>query len=69
VDASDPLGGQSGPQYRDNVEVNFVVFRPGTPKAVLSTKMSDQLSGNVTDSLMQAMDREANRIGHALKKR
>ena len=69
ADASDPLGGQSGPQYRENLEVNFAVFRPGSPKAVLNTRISDQPSGNVSESMMQAMDREANRIGHELKKK
>jgi hypothetical protein len=69
VDASDPLGGQSGPQYRDNLEINFAVFRPGSPKPVLNAKILDQPSGSVTDSLMPAMDREANRIGHELKKK
>ena len=69
VDASDPLGGQSGPQYRDSLDVNFAVFRTGSPKSVLNTKISDQPSGNVSDSMMQAIDREANRIGHDLKKK
>jgi hypothetical protein len=69
VDASDPLGGQSGPQYRENLEVNFAVFRPGSTKPVLNTRILDQPSGNVSDSMMQTMDREANRIGHELKKK
>src|SRR5882672_420360 len=56
ANASDPLGGQSGPQYRDPLDVNFAVFRPGSPKSVLNTKISDQPSGNVSDSMMQAMD-------------
>jgi hypothetical protein len=68
VDASDPLGGQSGPQYRENLEVNFAVFRPGSTKPVLNTRILDQPSGNVSDSMMQTMDREANRIGRELKK-
>ena len=69
VDASDPMGGQSGPQYRDNLEVNFAVFRPGALKAVLNTRLLDQPSANVSDSMMQAMDREASRIGHEIKKK
>ncbi len=69
VDASDPLGGQSGPQYRDNLEVSFAVFRPGSPKPVLNTRLLDQPSANASDSMMQAMDREANRVGHELKKK
>jgi hypothetical protein len=69
VDASDPMGGQSGPQYRDNLDVNFAVFRPGTLKAVLNTRLVDQPSASVSDSMMQAMDREASRIGHEIKKK
>jgi hypothetical protein len=69
VDASDPLGGQSGPVYRDNLEVNFALFRSGTPKALLDTRLLDRPSANVSDSLMQAMDRVANRIHHELKKK
>jgi len=68
VNASDPLGGQSGPQYRDPLDVNFAVFRPGSTKPVLNSRILDQPSGNVSDSMMQAMDREANRIGRELKK-
>jgi hypothetical protein len=69
VDASDPPGGQSGPVYRDNLEVNFALFRPGTQKAMLDTRILDQPSGNVSDSLIQTMDRVGNRISHELKKK
>jgi hypothetical protein len=69
VDASDPLGGQSGPQYRNNLEVNFAVFRPGTLKAKVDARILAQPSGNVSDSLMQAMDGVANRIGRELKRK
>jgi hypothetical protein len=68
MDASDPLGGTSGSAYRDNLEVNFALFRPGTLKAMLDTRILDQPSGNVSDSLIQTMDRVANRINHELKK-
>jgi len=69
VDASDPLGGQSGPVYRDSLDVNFALFRPGEPKAVLDTRVLGRPSGNVSDSLMQAMDLIANRVSHELKKK
>jgi hypothetical protein len=69
VDASDQLGGQSGSVYRDNLEVNFALFHPGTLKAMLDTHILDQPSGNVSDSLIQTMDRVANRISHELKKK
>ena len=67
VDASDPLGGNSASQQRDNLEVNFAIYRPGSPKPVLDTRLLDQPSSNVLDSMMQAMDREANRVGHEVK--
>ena len=69
VDASDPLGGQSGPVYRDNLGVNFALFHAGTPKAMLDTHILDQPSGNVSDSLIQTMDRVAKRISYELKKK
>jgi hypothetical protein len=69
TDVSDPMGGQSRTPSRDTLDINFAVFRTGSPKALISTKVSDQISANVSDSLMQAVDREANRIGHDLKKK
>ncbi|MFY9559238.1 MAG: hypothetical protein WAQ52_03305 [Terriglobales bacterium] len=65
VDASDPPGTAS----RDDLEVCFALFRPGSPKAVLDTSLLAQPSANVSDSLMQAMDQVANRVGHELKKK
>jgi len=69
TDASDPMGGQSGPIYRDNLEIDFALFRPGKFAAMRNTKILAQPSANVSDSLMQAMDRVANRVGHDLKKK
>lgn len=69
TDASDPMGGQSGPVYRDNLEVDFALFRPGKPSAMLSTSILAQPSPNVSDSMMQAMDRVANRVAHEVKKK
>lgn len=63
VDASDPPG------TRENLEVRFALFRPGSPRAVTDTSFPAQPSANVSDSLMQAMDRVANRIGHDVKKK
>jgi hypothetical protein len=68
TDASDPMGGQSGPVYRDNLEIDFALFRPGKFASLTNTSILAQPSGNVSDSLMQAMDRVANRVGHELKK-
>ena len=67
IDASDTLGGR--PVYRDNLEINFAVFRPGNPKPVLDTRILERPSGNVSDSLMQGMDREGNRVSKELGKK
>lgn len=69
IDASDPLGGNSGPVYREELQVRFAVFRPGRPDATLDTEIWERSSANVSDSFLQAMDREANRVGHELKKK
>jgi predicted Zn-dependent protease len=63
------MGGQSGPVYRDNLEIKFALFRPGKVSAVMNTTMLAQPSANVSDSLMQTMDRVANRVSHELKKK
>jgi hypothetical protein len=69
VDASDPMGGQSGPVYRDSLEIDFALFRAGKPAAAVNGTLLEQPSANVSDSLVQAMDRVANRVLHELKKR
>jgi hypothetical protein len=69
VDASDPLGGSSGPVYRDNLEVGFALFRPGHLKADFDSSLLAQPTANISDSLLSAMDRVANRVSHELKKR
>lgn len=69
TDASDPMGGQSGPVYRDNLEINFALFRPRKLSAMMNATILAQPSANVSDSLMQPMDRIANRVSHELKKK
>jgi hypothetical protein len=69
MDASDPMGGSSGPVYRDNLEVGFALFRPGHLNADLDTTLLAQPSANMSDSLMPAMDRVANRISRELKEK
>lgn len=68
VDASDPMGGSSGPVYRENLNVAFALFRIGRFKPVLDTQVLERPSANVSDTLLPAMDHEANRVGHELKK-
>lgn len=69
TDASDPMGGQSGPVYRSEAEVNFAVFRSGGLNPILDTQILDRPRANASDSLMDAMDREGNRVKHEVKKK
>jgi len=69
VDASDPMGGQSGPVYRNELSINFAVFRPGNLKPVIDTRILDRARANASDSLMDVMDHEGSRIQHELKKK
>lgn len=69
IDASDPLGGSSGPVYRENLQISFALFRTDRFKPVVDTAIMAQPSGTASDNLLSAMDRESNRIGHQLKKK
>ena len=69
TDASDPMGGQSGPVYRDDLEIDFALFRPGEFEAMKKATILAQPSANVSDSLVQTMDQVANRVRHELKKK
>lgn len=68
IDASDPLGGSSGPVYRENMQVNFALFQTGRPDPMLDTYLLERSSANVSESFLGAMDRESNRVSHDLKK-
>jgi hypothetical protein len=68
VDASDPLGGSSGPVYRDNLQVAVALFRIGRFKPVLDAYVLERPASSVSDTLLSAMDKEANRVDHELKK-
>jgi len=69
VDASDPMGGSSGPVHRDNLQISFALFPMDRLKPVVDTVILAQPSGNVSDNLLSAMDRESNRVASELKKR
>ena len=68
TDASDPMGGESGPVYREELEIDFSLFRAGRFDATTNATILERPSANVSDSLVQAMDRVANRVTHDLKK-
>ena len=67
LDASDPMGGQSGPVYRENEQISFALFRPYHDDPVVDTYILERASANVSDSFQMAMDRIANRVSHDLK--
>ncbi len=69
VDASDPMGGQSGPVYRNELNINFAVFRPGNIQPVLDMQIYDRPRASASDSLMDGMDQEGSKIKHVLKKK
>lgn len=68
TDASDPMGGSSGPVHRANLHVAFALFRVGRAEAVVDTYVMDRPAANVSDTLLEAMDREASRVSSEMKK-
>jgi hypothetical protein len=69
TDASDPLGGSSGPVHRENVQISFALFPMDRLNPVLDTAILARPSGHASDNLMSAMDNESNRVSHELKKK
>ena len=69
VDAADPMGGQSGPVYRENMQINFALFRLSRPDPITDTYILERASANVSDTFLGAMDRIANRVSHDIKKK
>lgn len=63
------MGGSSGPVHRDNLQISFALFPMDRLKPVVDTVILAQPSGNVSDNLLSAMDRESNRVASELKKR
>jgi hypothetical protein len=69
VDASDPMGGRSGPVYREELGIAFALFRTSRYDPVLSTFILERASANVADTFLVAMDRIANRVIREVKKK
>ena len=69
VDAADPLGGNSGPVYRENMEIAFALFRASHYDPVTDSSILERASANVSDTFLTGMDRIANRVSHDLKKK
>ena len=68
-DASDPMGGQSGPVYREELEIAFALFRHFHDDPIVDTTIFERASGNVSDSFLAGMDRIANRVSSKVKKK
>jgi hypothetical protein len=69
VDASDPMGGNSGPVYREEMGIAFALFRTSHYDPVLNTFILERASANVSDTFLMAMDRIANRVSREVKKK
>jgi hypothetical protein len=69
TDASDPLGGSSGPVYRENLQIGFAIFPMDRLKPMLDTVILARPSGSATGNLLSAMDQESSRVSHEFKKR
>jgi hypothetical protein len=67
VDAADTMGGNSGPVYRENVQIAFALYRASHVDPVVDTSILERASANVSDTFMAGMDRIANRVRHELK--
>jgi len=69
IDASDRLGGESGPVYRKNVQIRFALFRTDQFDPEVEAVLLERPTSSATDSFLGGMDREANRIGSEWKKK
>jgi hypothetical protein len=69
TDASDPLGGSSGPVYRENLQIGVAIFPMDRLKPMLDTVILARPSGSATDNLLSAMDQESSRVSHEFKKK
>jgi hypothetical protein len=69
VDASDTMGGSSGPVYREEMQISFALFRTSHSDPVVDTAVLERASANVSDTFMGAMDHIANRVNHEMKKK
>jgi len=69
IDAADTMGGNSGPVYREEMEVDFALFRTSRADPLVDTSMLERASAGVSDTFQSAMDRIANRVTHEIRKK
>jgi len=68
-DASDPMSGQSGPVYREELEITLALFRSFQADPIVDTNIFERASASVSDSFLAGMDRIASRVSSELKKK
>jgi hypothetical protein len=69
LDATDPLGGSSGPVYREELGIAFALFRTSRHDPVFDAIILETASANVSDTFLAGMDRIANRVSHDVLKK
>jgi hypothetical protein len=69
IDAADTMGGNSGPVYREEMEIDFALFRTSRADPLVDTSILERASAGVSDTFQSAMNRIANRVTHELKKK
>ena len=62
------MGGNSGPAYREEMQIDFALFRVSRADPLVDTSILERDSGSVSDTFQSAMDRVASRVSHELKK-
>jgi hypothetical protein len=62
-------GPGSTPPYREEMQINFALFRERRTDPLTDTSIFQQASSGVSDTFMAAMDRVASRVNHELKKK
>ncbi|HKD01223.1 MAG TPA: hypothetical protein VKB77_02300 [Terriglobales bacterium] len=69
VDAADTMGGNSGPVYREEMEMDFALFRTSRADPLFDTSILERASAGVSDTFQSAMDRIASRVTHEIRKK
>ena len=69
IDAADTMGGNSGPVYREEMEMDFALFRTSRADPLFDTSILERASAGVSDTFQSAMDRIASRVTHEIRKK
>jgi hypothetical protein len=63
------MSGQSGPVYREELEIAFALFPSFQADPIVDTNIFERASASVSDSFLAGMDRIASRVSSELKKK